>query len=210
MKRSASSSFALVAAVTWCLGTAGCAEEPRAETEGSAAATVASEAVAEQAADDGAGERATVEASEGSEGEHGRSEGSEGEGEGEHGGSEGRGEQGEESEGGEHDSGGEGEEGEESGVYIGKGDTWDAVRRGARLALTFDAGSGAFIGTVHNRTDRTLCAIRVEVHLSTGTELGPTARTDVPAGGVTDVTLSAAGEEFESWTAHPEMSACST
>ena len=78
--------------------------------------------------------------------------------------------------------GGHDEEGEESGVYISASETWDVVRRGARLVLAFDPGSNAFVGTVENTTEGRLCAIRVEVHLSTGTELGPTDRVDLPAG----------------------------
>ena len=107
-------------------------------------------------------------------------------------------------EAGEHEKGGE-----ESGVYIERGDTWDVTRRGARLVLTFDPSSDAFEGTVENTTESTLCAVRVEVHLSTGTELGPTSRTDVPAGQTIGIKLSTDGEEFESWTAHPEVSGCS-
>ncbi len=136
------------------------------------------------------------EGEEGGEGEEEHDRGAEGEGEGEHGAREGGGE-------GEH-----GGEGEESGEYIGSRETWDATRRGARLILSFDAAQGAFVGRVENTTQQTLCAIRVEVHLSTGTELGPTARTDIPSGGSADVVLPAQGESFDAWTAHPEMSAC--
>lgn len=117
---------------------------------------------------------------------------------------------GEHAEGSEHAEGGDSEEGEESGVYIGRGDTWDVTRRGARLVLAFDPASGAFEGTVRNTTESTLCAVRVEVHLSTGTELGPTPRTDVPAGEAIDVELFTGGGEFETWTAHPEVSRCSS
>ena len=61
---------------------------------------------------------------------------------------------------------------------------------------------------VENTTEGTLCAIRVEVHLSTGTELGPTASVDLAAGQTTPVTLPTEGEAFESFTAHPELSPC--
>ena len=112
-------------------------------------------------------------------------------------------------EGGEHGAeGGHDQEGEESGVYIGAAETWDVVRGGARLVMSFDPASYAFVGTVENTTERTLCAIRVEVHLSTGTELGPTARTDLPAGQTTSVRLPTEGEAFESFTAHQELSPC--
>jgi hypothetical protein len=82
----------------------------------------------------------------------------------------------------------------ESGLYIGVGETWDVVRKGARLVLAFERASDAFVGTVTNTTSETLCAVRVEVHLSTGTELGPTERTDVRAGQSTAVRLPTAGE----------------
>ncbi len=143
-------------------------------------------------------------------GEHAEGRERGGEEAGEHGEGEGRGEHGEGG-GGEHGEGGHdegGEEGEESGVYIARADTWDRTRRGARLVLTFDTEKGAFVGTVENTTDATLCAVRVEVHLDTPRELGPTARTDVPAGETIDVELSSEGQSFETWTAHPELSAC--
>lgn len=117
--------------------------------------------------------------------------------EGEHG------EEGEHSEEEEH-----GEEGEESGVYIARDATWDAVRRGIRLTLSYDAERDAFMGTVENATEATVCAVRVEVHLANGPELGPTDRQDIAAGGSGAVELSAEGEDFETWTAHPEVSAC--
>jgi len=56
--------------------------------------------------------------------------------------------------------------------------------------------------------DRGLCAVRVEVHLSSGTELGPTERTDIRPGDSARVTLATEREVFERWTAHPEVSAC--
>ena len=119
------------------------------------------------------------------------------EGAGEHARSEGR---------GEHDE--DGKEGEESGERIGREDAWDTTRNGARLILAFDPASNAFVGTVENTTREMLCAVRVEVHLSTGTELGPTERTDLPSGETTVVELPTAGEVFDSWTAHPEISPC--
>jgi hypothetical protein len=193
--------FAMATVAVMALGMAACSGGQDESSEGEAE-HASSEAAAEQASAEGTAE----ESSEGS-GEHARSEG-EGEGEGEHARSEGRGEHGEGGEGGEGEHGEGGEEGEESGVYIGRGETWDAVRRGARLVLKFDPASNAFAGTVENTTAGTLCSVRVEVHLSTGTELGPTPRTDVPSGQKTDVTLATGGEAFDTWTAHPEVSAC--
>lgn len=128
--------------------------------------------------------------------------------------------EGEHAEGGEHGEGGEhaegdehgegGGEGEESGEYIGRADSWDATRRGIRLTLAFDEGRDAFIGTVENTTEGTVCAVRVEVHLAGGPELGPTERRDLGPGESAAVELSAGDEDFESWTAHPETSACGT
>ena len=190
--------FAMATVAVMALGMAACSGGQDESSEGEAE-HASSEAAAEQASAEGTAE----ESSEGS-GEHARSEG-----EGEHARSEGSGEHGEGGESGEGGHGEEGEEGEESGVYIGKGETWDAVRRGARLVLKFDAASNAFVGTVENTTAGTLCSVRVEVHLSTGTELGPTPRTDVPSGQKTEVKLATGGEAFDTWTAHPEVSACS-
>ena len=74
--------------------------------------------------------------------------------------------------------------------------------------LSFDSASNSFVGTVENTTQNTLCAARVEVHLSTGTELSPTERTDLPAGANAAVELPVPGEVFDTWTAHPELSPC--
>ncbi len=185
--------LAVSAVMILTFGMAACSEEPTAEAATDRAAIDSS----------AAGERAGVAEEqrprrerERGEGEHDE-EGEHGE-EGEHSGSEGEGEHGE-----------GGEEGEESGVYIGIEDAWDVTRRGAKLVLSFDPTSNAFVGTVENTTDQTLCAVRVEVHLSTGTELGPTERTDLPSGETTVVKLPTSAEAFETWTAHPEMSTCS-
>lgn len=177
----------LIVAGMAVLGMAACSSDPRAGAESADEMEAAREEAVELASSEGAGEHAEAEGA----GEHARSEG--------------RGEHGEGEEGDEH---GAGEEGEESGVYIGIEETWDATRRGARLVLSFDPASNAFVGTVENTTERALCAVRVEVHLSTGTELGPTERTDLLPGESTAVELPTTGEDFETWTAHPETSAC--
>jgi len=179
MKKYGRGIFPLIIVMVVTLGLAACASGSRADEEEEASHA---EEAGEHAVAESAGESAEVEGG----GEHARSEGG-----------------GEHAEEGKHD-----EEGEESGVYIGAAETWDVVRKGARLVMSFDPTSNAFVGTVENTTEQTLCAIRVEVHLSTGTELGPTARTDLPAGHRTEVRLPTGGEAFEAWTAHPEMSPC--
>ena len=119
--------------------------------------------------------------------------------------------------GGEHREGGEtggehsgegnagGDAGEESGTQFGLGDTYDAVRAGARLIIAYDRGRNAFVGTVRNVTNSNLERVRVEVHLSNGIELGPTTPVNLAPGQVVDVVLEASEQPFESWSAHPEV-----
>ena len=102
------------------------------------------------------------------------------------------------------ESGGE-ESGEESGTQYTKTEAYDETRNGARLILSYDDETQAFRGTVENTTDETLTRVRVEVHLSNGTELGPTDPSDLESGMSMDVTLSAVDEEFTTWGAHPEV-----
>ena len=107
--------------------------------------------------------------------------------------------------GGEGSESGERGDGEESATQYGLGDTFDQVRAGARLVLSYDSGSNAFIGTVENTTDAPLSRVRVEVHLSNGTELGPTTPVSLASGQVVDITLPATSQPFTSWSAHPEV-----
>ena len=88
---------------------------------------------------------------------------------------------------GEH--GAEEGEGEESGTLLTLDQTYDAVRNGARLFLRYDAVADAFVGTVQNVTDASLSMVRVEVHLSNGTELGPTKPVDLGPGETIPVKL---------------------
>ena len=103
---------------------------------------------------------------------------------------------------GEHGSGEDGEE--ESRATLTLDQTLDVVRNGARLILRYDAEANAFVGTVQNITDGTLPMVRVEVHLSNGTELGPTTPIDLAPGERTAVELQAPTAAFTGWTAHPE------
>ena len=121
--------------------------------------------------------------------------------------SESREESGEGGEGsGEHGNGSEsGEGGEESGTQFALGETFDQIRAGARLILSYDSTANAFTGTVENTTGGTLSRVRVEVHLSNGIELGPTTPVDLAPGQVADVTLPAGSQPFASWSAHPEV-----
>lgn len=95
--------------------------------------------------------------------------------------------------------------GEESGTRLTLTQTYDTVRGGARLILSYDQAAKAFIGTVENTTDATLDRVRVEVHLSNGVELGPTTPQDLAPGAQMAVWLDAAGQNFTGWTPHAEV-----
>jgi hypothetical protein len=99
---------------------------------------------------------------------------------------------------------------EESGVELARDETYDQVRNGARLVLSFNPDNNSFNGFVENTTGETLERVRVEVHLSNGVELGPTTPVDLAPGEIQDIKLSAKNFEFDSWTAHPEVGGSST
>ena len=110
--------------------------------------------------------------------------------------------------GGEHGSAGEGSEGggeEGSANQLAPNETFDMVRGGARLILGYDAASNAFKGTVENTTNSTLNRVRIEVHLSNGTELGPTTPVDMAPGEVRTITLPSTQASFTGWVAHAEV-----
>ena len=98
-----------------------------------------------------------------------------------------------------------GESDEESKVQLALTDTYDNVRRGAHLILSYDAAGNSFKGTVRNTTDAVLPQVRVEVHLSNGVELGPTPPVDLAPGAQIPIELMAEGPAFDKWTAHPEV-----
>lgn len=55
---------------------------------------------------------------------------------------------------------------EESAVRLAITDTYDNVRNGAHLIISYDATTDAFIGNVTNATGALLTQVRVEVHRS--------------------------------------------
>ena len=140
-------------------------------------------------------------------GEHGGGEDSEGRGE--HGGgedSEGRGEH-----GGGEDSEGRGEHGEETSPSI----PIDQVASGnfnlLDYTIGYDPATKAFRGVVENRTDQTVCAVRVEAHVATNgrvVEFGPTPGVDLAAGETLDVVLPADPISPDAYAVHPESSPC--
>ncbi|MDE0110677.1 MAG: hypothetical protein OXN84_00080 [Albidovulum sp.] len=94
---------------------------------------------------------------------------------------------------------------EESATQVPRDGTYDNVRAGAHLVLNYDPALSAFTGSVTNTTDAILSRVRVEVHLSTGVELGPTAPKNLLPGQSISVTLDAPGQNFAWWSAHPEV-----
>jgi len=98
-----------------------------------------------------------------------------------------------------------GDDDEESGTQLELNETFDEVRSGVRLILSFDAQANAFIGTAENTTNSLASRVRVEVHLSNGTELGPTTPTDLAPGEVMNIHLPATTASFATWSAHPEV-----
>ena len=196
----------LLAALTGCIG-GGSESGERGGTESSEGGERSGEQDGSESGEGGerSGEQDDSESGEGGEGsdEHSGSESGEGgERSGEHSGSE-SGEGGAES--GEHGGTESSESGEESGTQFGLNETFDEIRAGARLVLSYDPDANAFIGTVENTTGAALSRVRVEVHLSNGTELGPTTPIDLEPGQVVDVNLPATNRPFTSWSAHPEV-----
>ena len=119
-------------------------------------------------------------------------------------GSEGGGETGEGGEGSSESAAAGGEEGSGANA-LALDETFDEVRGGARLILKYDAPSNSFKGTVENTTNGVLNRVRVEVHLSNGTELGPTTPTDMAPGKLMAINLPATPAPFTGWTAHAEV-----
>ena len=101
-----------------------------------------------------------------------------------------------------------GESAEGSGAdSLALDETFDAVRSGARLILKYDSPSNSFKGTVENTTGGVLDRVRIEVHLSNGTELGPTTPRDMAPGEMATINLPATQASFTGWTAHAEVGA---
>lgn len=143
-------------------------------------------------------------------GENGGSDGG-----GEHGSSEVDGEHGR---GGEHGPVGEGSEGSahtEAGEETSPSTPIDQVATGnfnsLDYAIGYDPATRAFRGTVENNTAQTVCAARVEVHMSASgqvTELGPTPGVDLAPGETLDVVLPAGPVTPDTFAAHAESSPC--
>ena len=119
-------------------------------------------------------------------------------------GAEGNGEQGRGGEGGSESGGADEKEGS-GGNALAPDEILDMTINGARLVLGYDAASNSFEGTMENTIGGVLKRVRVEVHLSNRTELGPTTPIDVAPGEVLAINLPATEESFTGWTAHAEV-----
>ena len=98
-----------------------------------------------------------------------------------------------------------GEGGEESGTQLALDETYDTVRLGVRLVISYNAANSMFEGTIENTTNATIDQVRVEIHLSNGVELGPTPNVSLAAGEKQSVTLDASGQNFTGWSPHAEV-----
>ena len=99
---------------------------------------------------------------------------------------------------------------EEGSQQLALNQRYDLTRSGARIIMWYVPGRDAFYGIVENTTNQVLRRVRVEVHLSDGSnaitaELGPTMPTDLSPGFKLFINLSAAGQTFDGWSAHVEV-----
>ena len=97
----------------------------------------------------------------------------------------------------------------ESGTRWNPDETATDTRSGVDLVLSYDASSRRFNGTVTNTTNATVTDVRVEIHLSNGTELGPTPRVNLAAKEKQSVTLDASGQNFNWYSVHVEIGSSS-
>ncbi len=96
------------------------------------------------------------------------------------------------------------EEGE-SGTRWNRNETATDTRNGVSLIISYNVGAQRFDGTMTNTTGSTVTNVRVEIHLSNGTELGPTPRVDLAPRENRPVTLDASGQNFDWYSVHVEI-----
>ena len=97
----------------------------------------------------------------------------------------------------------------ESGTRWNPDETATDTRRGVNLVISYSSSGQRFSGTVTNTTGSTVTDVRVEVHLSNGTELGPTPRIDLKAQESRPITLDASGQNFDWYSVHVEIGSSS-
>ena len=97
----------------------------------------------------------------------------------------------------------------ESGTRWNPNETATDTRSGVNLVISYNSSSQRFSGTVTNTTGSTVTDVRVEIHLSNGTELGPTPRVELKAQEGRPVTLDASGQNFDWYSVHVEIGSSS-
>ena len=100
---------------------------------------------------------------------------------------------------------GTGSEPGESGTQYGLSDTARESRSEVNLVIGYDAAVQSFTGTVTNTTTALVFLVPVEVHLSSGIELGPTPSLNLTPAQTSPVALSADGQQFTTWSVHVEL-----
>ena len=103
------------------------------------------------------------------------------------------------------ESGNEGGEAGEPGTLYGISETARQSRSGIDLVMSYDLASASFVGTLTNSTAAAVADVRVEIHLSNGTELGPTPLLTLNARQESPVALDARGQSFSTWQVHIEI-----
>jgi len=106
-----------------------------------------------------------------------------------------------------HPEGSESGEPGESGTQYGLTDTAEEIRSGIELSMRYDAAAERFTGAVTNTTATAVDHVRVEVHLSNGTEIGPSPRRTLGPGETLPVVLAAPAHRFTTWSVHVEIGA---
>ena len=91
--------------------------------------------------------------------------------------------------------------GEEILTRLAPDETFNQIRAGTRLVMSYDPAINAFTGTVRNTTSYRLLNVRVEVHLEDGPELGPTPPIDLAPDEVQPVELQSTVSSFIGWVA---------
>ena len=95
-------------------------------------------------------------------------------------------------------------EGEEGGTEFKKTDTYNVTKKGVQLVLKYNNATNSFIGFMQNKTSKSIERARVEIHLSNGTELGPTKPMTLQPNQKQEIVIKATEKGFTTWFTHAE------
>ena len=98
----------------------------------------------------------------------------------------------------------------EPGTRWNPDETAAETRSGVTLVLSYDPARQRFDGTVTNTTNSIVINVRIEIHLSNGSELGPTPGMSLNAQESKPVTLDASGQNFDWYSVHVELGSSSS